>query len=322
MRRGWLGLAGLLVLASIPRESGAQLAQASTGFAFARVLENPASVIATPGANGLDVTIGATATDLLDLPDDQYLLDFAYEATVAGSGNVDWGGGAGSLTLDTSATPELSPPVDPLGQPMFSQSSEAGGQLYLRFTELGTLTSAILPAGTPVQVVLNARVDSMAVVSGSLDPPNDTRAGAGFEARLTDSLSGMAELFLSGNEIETMSLTSAVGRTLEIQGVFRATAEAFAGQSLCCPGYTPEATAAVEGAGALWLTLPTGVGFDAASDHDYTVPVPEPSPFALALGAALAIVGLRAAGASRPRGGANEATARREISALATHWFA
>lgn len=290
---GWLGLAGLLVLAAIPRESGAQLTQASTGFAFARVLENAASVVATPGPNGLDVTIGATATDALELPDDQYLLDFAYAATMLGSGNVTWGQAAGSVAVETTAEPELSPPVSPTGQPMYNlQSAEARGQIYTTFTELGTLTSNALPAGTPVQVVLNARVDSLAIATGSLDPPNETRAGSAFEARLTD-IAGTVELFLSANEIKTATLNSAVGRSIEVQGIFRATAEAFAGGALCCPGYTPEATALVGGFGALWLTLPAGVGFDAASDHDYTVPVPEPGSFPLALTAALAMARLR-----------------------------
>jgi hypothetical protein len=293
-----VGLGCLLALASAPRESGAQLADASTGFAFARFFANAADVDVTVGSGVLAVALGATAVDVLDLPDDQWLADFDYEATLVGSGSVSWGQAAGALDLETSAVPELSLPApgNP-NDPLYNlDSAQAGGQVVLTFTELGTITSDTLPPGTPVEVALNGRVDSTSSVHGSLDAPNETRAEAGLEGRIIDNSGGFVgvEIFVASNEMETQSLASAVGHVLEIRGIFRVAAEAFAGGLLCCPGYTPEATAAVAGSGGLWLTLPAAVGFAASSGHDYTVPVPEPNPPALVLAAALAL-GIRAA---------------------------
>jgi hypothetical protein len=288
---------GCALALGVPRVAAAQLFQASSGFAFARIFESPADVQATQGANDLAVTIAAESSNVLELPDEQWLLDFTYEADVLGAGSVTWGSASGNLALDTSSLPQSSPPApgSSNGPQANGDSAQAGGTVHLRFNELGTITSATLAAGTPVSVELNCRVDSLGSVSGTLDPPDETRVGASAECRITDNSGGFvrAEIFVSGNEVETKSLASAVGHVLEIEGVFRVTGEAFAGPSSCCPGYLGEASADIQGSSGLWLGLPQGVGVAAASGHDYTVPVPEPAVVPSALAVALSLFGVQ-----------------------------
>lgn len=265
-----------------PAEAAAQFVQFSSGFAFARVFENPASVSLTPTPNGLDVTVGTVATDVVDLPDDQYLTDFVYQASMLGTGTLTWGSANGSLALEASATPQFAPPAPggPL-QPLPNQeNAQAGGTVSFRFNEVGIITSQTLPAGTPITVDLNCRVDSIGFVLGTLNAPNETRIGAVAECRVIKSSGGSlaAEIFVSGNEIETKPFAAAVGDQLAIEGVFRFTGEAYAGAVLCCAEYLAETSAELEGSGGLWFGMPAGVSLTAPSGHDYTVPVPEPEP--------------------------------------------
>jgi hypothetical protein len=297
-------------------DAAAQLTQTSSGFAFARIVDVTASVQEMPGPNQLDVTLGATATDVLDLADDQYLEDFVYDAKLLGAGSATWGAASASLSLEASSKPRTSPPA-PGGPPQALEntaSAQAGGRVQFAFEELGILTSASLPAETPVDVVLHCSSRSLGTVLATLDPPNETRVGASSECRLVDNSAGFVgvELFTGGNQIKTVTLTSAVGHELDIRGIFRVTGEAFAGAD-CCFNYLGETEATVEGSGGLWIGLPAGVDLDAASGHDYTVPVPEPSASPLAIAALTAVrswrarigVGLRARVSTRDRPGSS-----------------
>ncbi|RIL05028.1 MAG: hypothetical protein DCC71_11915 [Proteobacteria bacterium] len=311
--RRWIGLGCLLALAAAPRDAGAQLTQSSSGFVFVRVFETPAEVQVTQGDGELAVSLAATAIDVIDLHDDFWLVDFEYQASALGSANVGWGGGAGSLELGASSRPELSPPaVGAPGDPLYNlDSAQAGATLLLTFTEHGAIASDTLPAGTPVSVDVHARVRSQVEVHGSLEPPNDTRAGASFDGRVIDESGGFAgvELFVGGDEIETRTLASAVGNVLEIRGILRVAGRAIAGAFSCCPGYVDTTTATIDGAGDLWMTLPAGVRIDADSGHDYSMPVPEPSPAALGLGIALALARMRGRRRCAPAASASAPTA-------------
>lgn len=287
---------GSLVALAAPREAGAQLFQASSGFAFAAFTENSASVTETPGPDRLDVTLGATANEVQDLDDDQYLDDFKWEAMMLGTGSVTWGSASGTLSLETSATPQAAQPA-PGGalQPMLNLgNAQAGGTVYLRFTELGLITSQTLAAGSPVTVDLNCHVDALGFVSGSIDPPNETRVGANGECRVINNSGGfLTEVLVGPNEIETKSLAAVVGDQLAIEGVFRFVGEAYAGAALCCMEYIGDADAGIDASGGLWLGMPAGTSLTTPSGHDYTVPVPESGVTTGATAAGLVLLGLR-----------------------------
>lgn len=287
---------GCLVALAAPREAAAQLFQASSGFALADLTEGPAGVTETPGPDRLDVTLGATAEEFQDLDDDQYLDDFKWEAMMLGTGSVTWGSASGTLSLHTSATPQAAQPA-PGGalQPMVNiGNAQAGGTVYLRFTELGLITSQTLAAGSPVTVDLNCRVDTRGFVSGTINFPNETRVGASGECRVINNSGGsLTEVLVGPNEIETKSLAAAVGDQLAIEGVFRVVGKAYAGAALCCMEYVGDADAGINASGGLWLGMPAGTGLTTPSGHDYTVPVPEPGVMPSAIAAGLVLLGLR-----------------------------
>jgi hypothetical protein len=280
-----------------PREAAAQLSQASSGFALADLTEGPSSVTETPGPDRLDVTLGATAEEIEDLDDDQYLDDFKWEAMMLGTGSVTWGSFSGALSLQTSATPQAARPAPggPLQPLVNAGNAQAGGTVHLRFSELGLITSQTLAVGSPVTVELNCRVDTLGFVSGSINPPNETRVGGSGECRVINNSGGgsLTEVLVGPNEIETKSLAAAVGDQLAIEGVFRVVGEAYAGAAFCCMEYTGDADAGIDASGGLWLGMPAGTGLTAPSGHDYTVPVPEPDVPPSAAAAGLVLLGLR-----------------------------
>jgi hypothetical protein len=287
---------GCLVALAAAREAAAQLSQASSGFALAASTEGPAGISETPGPDRLDVTIGAAAEELQDLDDDQYLDDFQWEAMMLGTGSVTWGSASGTLSLQTSATPQAAQPA-PGGAPqplVNAANAQAGGTVSLRFTELGLITSQTLAAGSPVTVDLNCRVDTRGFVSGSINPPNETRVGASGECRVINNSGGsLTEVLVGPNEIETKSLAAAVGDQLAIEGVFRVVGKAYAGAALCCMEYIGDADAGIDAGGGLWLGMPAGTGLTTPSGHDYTVPVPEPGATSSATAAGVVLLGLR-----------------------------
>ncbi len=317
----------LLILAISPPDAAAQLVQSSSGFAFARVFENQAGVTLMPEPDSLGVALGATAADVVDLPDEQYLVDFSYEASMLGGGSVTWGSANGNLSVDASSTPQFAPPA-PGGPPQplaNSDNAQAGGTVDFRFNEIGTVTSQTLAAGTPITIDLNCRVDSSGVVSGTLEAPNETRVGAGAECRVINNSGGFVgtELLVSNNEIETKAFAAAVGHELAIEGVFRVVGEAYAGAVLCCAEYLGDASAVIAGSGGLWLEMPAGVTLTTPSGHDYTVPVPEPRttlPVALA---ALALLRLRfAQRTNAPSGGNRGISAAKCFGGASRIWAA
>ena len=243
----------------------------------------------TPNGDGLDVTVGAAASDGIDFPG-LYFGAFAYSCTLLGTGFLGYGTASGALQLETSSTPDqLEPTPVNAGNGPFRNDGRARGEalLELRFEDTGIVTSATLPAGTAVDLDFTFALDSTQVVTGP--PPGPlAAASATYEVTANDFVGGTSvQRLLLSNEILTLTLATAVGRTVNLQGTLRLRVQALAGREVDAAPYYAQADVSVDASNTATFTLetPPGVGFDAESGHDYTEAPEAAAPLGLAAGA-------------------------------------
>jgi hypothetical protein len=108
------------------------------------------------------------------------------------------------------------------------------------------------------------------------------------------SLSVPLSAILSGSQVVSRTLDTAIGRTIQLQGRLALGASALAGREVPGAVYHPEATAQVEASNSAFFRLigPSHVRLDAESGQDYAA-VPEPAQGTLACVGGLALRALR-----------------------------
>ncbi len=289
----------LLLAGSVSRGAQAQLSSAGThGSAVAYGTAEAAAVSSVPGPQGLTVSMGAAATRSLGLNPALWLEDFTWEATVLGTGEVDYGIATAAVSLSASAKPQLvyATPLNQGNGPLANNGNAvADALLALEFDDTVTVTSSTLAAGAPVSLEFHFTIASTDVGIGV---GLDSYIGASFSGTVGSLTVGGSDLvrLVLGNQETSANFDTAVGHVLRIEGRLLADGEVHAGYRACCL-FTPEAEAgtSVSSAG-LWVSTPADVDLVAQSGTDYTQPLPEPD--GLAAGAA----SLLAIGAWRRRG--------------------
>ena len=255
--------------------------------AYSKGQETTAVVTPSPGG-GLDVSVGATATDEYDLGP-LYSGDFSYSASFIATGFLDFGFAAANVEGMARSTPALIESIPP-GSPRVNQGeSLIAGAMDLRFAEVGVVTGST--PGSPVRLTLHVGVRSDPVAVGG-SPLYPRVATVSMYARVIDNDAGFVgiEREALGSEVVTFVFDTAVGHHLSIEGRFRAQAEGRVGgpPNAFAPEYLVEIAEAV---GGFWMDVPGGVGFEAPSLTDYTVDpiaVPEPGrPLLAIVGAAI-----------------------------------
>jgi hypothetical protein len=226
--------------------------------------------IATPHpGGGLDVSVGATATNSVELGP-LYTGDFGCSAAVLGAGFLDCGFGSANLDVMAESKPEKVESIPP-GNPAFNGLEAAGfGAVDLRFSEVGVVTGGT--PGAPVTLTLHVGVVSTSIAVGGIGSyPHIAKAS--MYARVIDNDGGFVGIDRTArdNQIVDFAFDTAVGHHLSIEGSFRAEAEGRAGPpavGMFVPQFFGEVH---EAAGGFWIDVPPSVGFDAPSLVDYTV---------------------------------------------------
>jgi hypothetical protein len=240
------------------------------------VENDPASFQSTPApGGGLDVTVDAAASDGISFPG-LYVGAFNYSCTLLGTGFLDYGTASGTLQLQTSSTPDaLQPEVGNPNDP-FRNDGYARGEalLDLQFDDRGEVTSSTLPDGTAVVLSFTFDLASSEIELGP--PPGPlVSAGATYEVSASDAVGGTSvQRLLLGNEIVTVTLPTAVGRTIDLRGLLRLRVQALAGREVDAAPYFPQADATIDASNTAVFTIetPEGVSFESESGHDYAVP--------------------------------------------------
>lgn len=241
------------------------------------VENDPATFQSAPApGGGLDVTVDATASDGISFPG-LYVGAFNYSCTLLGTGFLDYGTASGTLQLQTSSTPDaLQPEVGNPNDPFRNDGRAAGEALLeLQFDDRGEVTSNTLSDGTPVVLSFTFDLESTELVIGP--PPGSPLvfATATYEVSATDSTGGgSVQRILSGNQLMTVELSTAVGNTIDLRGLLRLRVGAIAGREVDAAPYYPQADATIDASNTALFTIetPEGVGFAAESGHDYAVP--------------------------------------------------
>jgi hypothetical protein len=241
--------------------------------------EEAVGVLVTPVSTDLvdvvataDVSSGATFPGLYDG-------GFGYTCSVTGVGSLEYGSASGALVVQASSTPDFLEGIGANAGNIFTNSGRAQGQALfeLQFDDAGTVESAVLPAGTPVQLEFTYFLESVAVVVGAHGAPF-VSASATYSARAVDTAApgAPAEALLVGNQTLTRTLDTQVGRTIELQGRLSLSAAALAGRMSGGIFYDPQAQASIDASNSSHFTveLPPDVQLVTESGHDYTVPEP------------------------------------------------
>jgi|GEM_PF-4677412 len=306
------GLAALLPLCPPAATGVASLTVPANGISSCKtskadggLTNDPADfAVTSPTADTREITVAAAASDGSSFPG-LYEGSFAYSCVVTGAGSLAYGSAAGTLSVDAASTPDALQPTPNNPNDPFSNSGYARGEalLQLQFDDGGTVVSDTLAAGTPVELVLHLELASSALATG---PPLGPLLGASatFFASATDVAAPGApvEALLIGNEMTTRTLSTAVGRTVEIHGQLSLHVVGHAGREVPGALYYPSAIAAVDASNtALFqLSLPAGVAFESESGHDYTTAAAPGEPGLVGAGAA-ALAAARRARRARQR---------------------
>jgi hypothetical protein len=162
----------LRLLLSIAASLPASPAFAGLDASFTQAIANAYSqgqettAIATPSpGGGLDVSVGATASDDYDLGP-LYSGDFSYSASFIATGFLDFGFASANVQGMARSTPALIESIPP-GSPRANQGeSLIAGAMDLRFSEVGVVAGNT--PGAPVRLTLHVGVRSNPVaVRGS-----------------------------------------------------------------------------------------------------------------------------------------------------------
>jgi hypothetical protein len=228
---------------------------------------------------------------------------FSYLATLGGSGVVRHGVTRGGLELGVSADPvalalKADLPVDCIAElPLHNRWGSSGtGSLRLRFSDTATVHAEGMLDGMPVELPVAFAIQSVGTLTGRAEGI-DNSVLVTFEGRVRDTITSQhRSALLLGTTRSEGNLETAVGRSLEIEGLLEFDVSAVAGGTDANSEFYPlvEARAQVDWAG-LSIGTPPGVTLVADSGTDYSVPVPEPGPWSAGLAAGAALVASRAA---------------------------
>jgi hypothetical protein len=253
----------------------------------AGVTTDPADFLPSfPSPDRLEVTAVADASDGLSVPG-LYEGSMAWSCILAGSGAVEYGSLAGSASIEASSTPDFLPPT-PNNEPnTFTNNGYGAGDLLLtlQFDDTATVVSDTLPNGTPVQLEFEYSLQSTAVLVGRPLGEHLAAAATYFPSAVDTAAPGApASAILSGSQIVTRTLDTAVGHTINLQGQLQLRAIALAGREVPGALYYPQASASVEASNSAYFRLVANgdVRLDAESGQDYAaVPAPAQAPLAL-----------------------------------------
>ena len=254
------------------------------------------------------MALGATASDGFSNP--LYLGSMMWDCTLLGAGSLGYGSASGSVSVSASSTPDALEPAPGNQNDPFTNNGYARGEglLTLQFDDTGVVTSNVLAPNTPVQLEFTFLLESVAVATGA--PIGSLLAAdATYFVRAVDTAAPGApvEWILSGNDLVTRTLDTAVGRTVDIQGKLALNVLALAGREVPGALYYGDLDAAIDASNTSSFTIatPENVTFVAESGHDYAAPAPSQA-LLLATGA-LVLAGagrLRAVPARAPDGDA------------------
>ena len=285
--------AALLLTALRPSRALAELSVPPNGISDctvfaaggAGVTTDPADFLTNPiDPDRLEVTVVADASDGLD-GGSLYEGSMAWTCLLGGTGAVEYGFATGSVSIDSSSTPDALPPAPGNQNDPFTNNGYARGEvlLSLQFDDTATVVSDTLPNGTPVQLEFEFGIQSAAVLTGPPLGPLLQGDATYFPTAMDITVPGSpASAVLSGSQIMTRTLDTAVGHTIQLQGRLALSAIALAGREVPGALYHQDAFAEVEASNAYFRLIgPSDVGLDAESGQDYSA-VPEPAEGLLA----------------------------------------
>jgi hypothetical protein len=214
-----------------------------------------------------------------------YVGDFEFESSFTGNGFVTYGYAEEELSAIATATPESIDPVAP-GDPLLNADTALfDGDVEVFFSDTGVVTGPSTGAPVALEVtVASSGVGLFFGCNGSFERTANTTS----DVEVIDNSAGFVgvEFFFFGPDTQTLTLNTAVGHVLAINGRFRVFAQGTAGRG---NGFVETCSAQAANTSYVTFSLPQGFGVEAESGHDYTTTAPEPGQALLALTGALAL---------------------------------